>query len=73
MKLHRQGVYPIARLVLATIPRPLFRSLNIVAEAVRLARHELPIEPYEAYRAQARPCSVANGRTNFTYAETRMA
>jgi TniQ len=41
MELHSQGVFPTARLVLAAIPQPQFRSLNIVAETVRLARHEL--------------------------------
>jgi hypothetical protein len=53
MELHRQGVYPIVRLVLASIPHPQFRCLNIVAEAVRRARHELSIKPYEAHRGQA--------------------
>ena len=41
MELHGQGVFPTARSVLAAIPQPQFRSLNIVAETVRLARHEL--------------------------------
>jgi len=53
VELHRQGVYPIVRLVLATVPQPQFRSLNIVAEAVRLARHKLSIKSYEAYRDDA--------------------
>lgn len=52
MELHGQGVHPTVRLVLATISEPQFRCLNIVAEAVRLARQKLSIEPYEAYRAR---------------------
>ena len=53
MKLHRQGVYPIARWVLATIPQPQFRSLNIVAETVRLTCRELSIGPYSAHHRHA--------------------
>jgi len=41
LELHRQGIHPIVRLVLASIPQPQFRSRDIIAETVRLARHEL--------------------------------
>ena len=53
MELHRQGIYPIARLVLATIPQPQFRSLNIVAETIRLTCRDLSIGPYSASRRHA--------------------
>ena len=43
MELYGQGVFPTARLVLAAIPQPQFRCLNIVAETVRRTRHELTI------------------------------
>jgi hypothetical protein len=53
LELHRQGVYPIVRLVLATIPQPQFRSREIVAETVRLVCRELSVKPYEPYRDRA--------------------
>jgi hypothetical protein len=70
LELHRQGVYPIVRLVLATIPQPQFRSREIVAETVRLARHELSVKPHEAYRGQRCSGAAVNCRTNSTFAET---
>jgi hypothetical protein len=54
MKLHREGIYPIVRLVLAAIPEPQFRSWEIVAETIRLARRELSIKPFESCPDQAR-------------------
>lgn len=51
-ELHQKGIYPILRLVLASLPEPQYRSPNILAEAVRLARHELSIEPYAVYRSR---------------------
>jgi hypothetical protein len=47
-ELIRQGIYPTARLVLAAISQPQFRSLELVADIMRHARHELQsaaIEP----------------------------
>ena len=46
LELHRQGIYPTARLVLAAIPQPQYRSLDLVAEIMRRARHELSIKPW---------------------------
>ena len=46
MELHRQGVYPTFRLVLAAIPHPQFRTWEIVAETLRLACKDLSIKPY---------------------------
>jgi hypothetical protein len=53
VELHGQGICPNVPLVLAAIPHPQFHSRNMVAKAVRLARHELSIKPYEAFRDQA--------------------
>jgi nitroreductase len=58
MELHGQGVFPTAHLVLAAIAQPQFRSLNIVAETVRLARHEFSIHSQEVHRRQAASCSA---------------
>ena len=52
VELRRQGIYPTARLVLAAIPQPLYRSLEMVADIVRPARNELSIESCEADLAQ---------------------
>lgn len=52
MELHREGVYPTRRLVLAKFPAPQFRSWHIVAGAIRLALHELCIEPLPASHRQ---------------------
>jgi AraC-like DNA-binding protein len=54
MELHRRGVYPTVRLVLAAIPEPQFRSWEIVAETIRLVRRELSIKPFESCPDQAR-------------------
>ena len=51
-ELHQKGIYPILRLVLGSLPQPQYQSPNILAEAVRLARHELSIEPYAVYRGR---------------------
>jgi hypothetical protein len=59
IKLDYQGVYPTARLVLAAIPHPSFRSLDIVAEAARRARRDLLIAPYDTYIRQ-----LGSGRTD---------
>jgi hypothetical protein len=53
LELHHQGIYPTARLVLVAIPQPQFRSLELVAETLRLARQKLSIKPYEGYGGQA--------------------
>jgi hypothetical protein len=42
----------------------------MVAKAVRLARHELSIKPYEAFRDQRSSGAAVNCRTNATFAET---
>ena len=52
-ELHRKGLYPTVQLVLASIPAPRFRSVDIVAEAVHLARRKLSIEPYLNRRGHA--------------------
>jgi len=48
LELHSQGIYPTARLVLAAIPQPQYRSREMVAEILRSARHELLAELAEA-------------------------
>jgi AraC-like DNA-binding protein len=48
-ELRRQGIYPTARLVLAAIPQPQFRSLELVAHIMRHARHELSTKGSIAY------------------------
>ena len=48
VELYRQGIFPTARLVLAAIPQPQFRSLELVADIMRRARHELLAEIEEA-------------------------
>ncbi len=58
MELHRQGVYPTFRLVLAAIPEPRFRSWEIVAETIRLARRELSIGPYGAIASKRAPAPL---------------
>jgi AraC-like DNA-binding protein len=68
-ELHGQGICPNVPLVLAAIPHPQFHSRNMVAKAVRLARHELSIKPYEAFRDQRCPGGAENSRTNSTFAE----
>jgi len=45
--------------VLAAIPYPGFRFLDIVAEAARRARRDLLIEPYDTHIRQ-----LGSGRTN---------
>jgi len=51
-ELQRRGAYPTLRLVLATIPQPKFRSMELIAETLRLVRHELSIKPCEAYHSK---------------------
>jgi hypothetical protein len=70
LELHRQGIHPIVRLVLASIPQPQFRSRDIIAETVRLARHELSMKPYEAFRGQRCSGADVKCRTNSTFSET---
>jgi hypothetical protein len=48
LELHRQGLNPTARLVLATIPQPQYRSLDLVAEIMRSARHDMLAQFEEA-------------------------
>jgi len=48
IELHRQGIYPTARLVLAAIPQPQYRSREMVTEILRSARRELLAELDEA-------------------------
>ena len=69
-ELHGQGICPNVPLVVAAIPHPQFHSRNMVAKAVRLARHELSIKPYEAFRDQRSSGAAVNCRTNATFAET---
>jgi hypothetical protein len=45
--------YSTPLLVLATLPEPQFRSRDIVAEAISLARRELSMEPYVGDRGRA--------------------
>jgi hypothetical protein len=52
-ELHYKGIYPTPRLVLATLPEPQFRSRDIVAGAISLARRELSMEPYVVDRGRA--------------------
>ena len=49
-ELHDKGINPTSQLVLPTLPKPLYRSWDIVANAVRLARRELLIEPSAPHR-----------------------
>jgi hypothetical protein len=49
-ELHKQGLHPSVRLVLASIPEPRFRSGRVVGEAIHLARLKLSIELYADYR-----------------------
>jgi len=53
-ELRRQGIYPTARLVLTAIPQPQFRSLELVADIMRRARHELQSDATEPSMEGAR-------------------
>lgn len=49
LELHRQGIYPTARLVLAAIPQPQYRSLELVAEIMSHVRQERSISRTSPY------------------------
>jgi hypothetical protein len=50
VELRHQGIYPTARLLLAAIPQPQYRSLDLVTDIMRGTRHELSIKSCEADR-----------------------
>jgi len=62
-ELRRQGIYPTARLVLAAIPQPQFRSLELVADIMRRARQELSIEIGSRYSDDHAP-TLKDGLTD---------
>lgn len=69
-ELRRQGIYPTARLVLAAIPQPQFRSLDLVAGIMRRADQELSIGPGKAHSRQTQSRCPVNSHANSTRPQT---
>jgi len=65
-ELHQRGVYPTIRLVGESMPSTHFRCRQLIADAVRLARRELSIGPYETHHDDSRYFSASGVGDNST-------